>query len=557
MADNHPPQDPTPPSVIAINYATVLDPYTAYPYYAYALAQATPDISAWVQLQVATQLHMQSSPALLVQLLRPYLTPGSQPELLSYVLSAALAIADTPLATWIISVLQQSTDPALKPLLTDAAKQLTAILSRTQPPPPLSPPPLTHQPWLPPYYPPVTRPTYPSITTQPDPGDSPPPNIPLPPYPATQSTRPQHRYQMSNSLKIILTVAATFAVFIGVTHYHKAHNNFAAPTNSPQCQSATTAQNGSITIPINIYTNQANVELVVNLCFGGQGPYPFVVDTGAQQTMMVTGLAQHLGLTQAGPDETFGGVGNCTTSAQVYSVSNWTASGMPLRPQQVASWSTAGLGAPGEPDGLLGADVWSSFGAVKFNFANKTLTVPGKQQYNSSQSSANFTGPNALPVPSSLTAGPTTATVPLHIQELNGSARATTAVQFTTSRNRTTTEQMEVDTGTSQTTLNTATAMSLGLKKAPGSNSASTACGTTVTTYAHSGHWALLTTSATSPHPGANSATPLSPQVISTTKLGNIGSPSLTGLLGADTLADYRWVVLSFNSGVLVLGPHK
>ena len=67
----------------------------------------------------------------------------------------------------------------------------------------------------------------------------------------------------------------------------------------------------------------------VDVCIGDQGPYPFILDTGAGQSTIDAGLAHRLHLASAGPATEFAGVG-CTGTARPVSVGAWSLDGVPL-----------------------------------------------------------------------------------------------------------------------------------------------------------------------------------------------------------------------------------
>jgi hypothetical protein len=98
----------------------------------------------------------------------------------------------------------------------------------------------------------------------------------------------------------------------------------------------------------------------------------FIVDTGAAQTQVTEKVADELGLAKAGKPKTVSGVG-CNTKAQPVKIDQWSLDGHAL-PTTTGDASKLAL-AKGELAGLLGSDVWSSFGSVQIDYANETLTV--------------------------------------------------------------------------------------------------------------------------------------------------------------------------------------
>ena len=62
----------------------------------------------------------------------------------------------------------------------------------------------------------------------------------------------------------------------------------------------------------------------LDVCIGDQGPYPFILDTGAGESTIDAGLAHRLHLASAGAATEFAGVG-CIGTAQPVSVGAWSA----------------------------------------------------------------------------------------------------------------------------------------------------------------------------------------------------------------------------------------
>ncbi len=70
----------------------------------------------------------------------------------------------------------------------------------------------------------------------------------------------------------------------------------------------------------------------MNVCIAGRGPYPFVLDSGAGESIIDRRLATQLQLAHDGSPTEFGGVG-CTGNAQPVSVPSWSVAGVALAPQ--------------------------------------------------------------------------------------------------------------------------------------------------------------------------------------------------------------------------------
>ena len=153
---------------------------------------------------------------------------------------------------------------------------------------------------------------------------------------------------------------------------------FALPPPASGCTGATALPGGTTRVPLTVSTVAGQVAETLNVCIGGQGPYPFVLDSGAGQTTIDAGLASRLHLASAGPASLFAGVG-CTGSARPVAVGSWSLDGVGLAPQQLTAATLPQIGGKGEPVGLVGSDVLARFGAVRVDFAAGALVLPGAE----------------------------------------------------------------------------------------------------------------------------------------------------------------------------------
>ena len=136
---------------------------------------------------------------------------------------------------------------------------------------------------------------------------------------------------------------------------------FALPPPATGCRGVTPAPGGGESVPLTVSVVAGQVAETADVCIGGLGPYPFVLDSGAGQSTIDAGLAHRLHLASAGPASEFAGVG-CTGAAQPVSVGEWSLDGVPLSSQQLTAATLPQMGGKGEPDGLLGSDVLSRSG---------------------------------------------------------------------------------------------------------------------------------------------------------------------------------------------------
>ncbi len=308
---------------------------------------------------------------------------------------------------------------------------------------------------------------------------------------------------------------------------------FELPPASSGCNGATALPGGTTRVPLTVSTVAGQVAETINVCIGGQGPYPFVLDSGAGQTTIDAGLAKRLHLASAGPASLFAGVG-CTGSARPVAVGSWSLDGVGLAPQQLTAATLPQIGGKGEPVGLVGSDVLARFGAVRVDFAAGALVLPGTEGAPLRAPNPS-TGPQGPP-PVSLTQGQGT-TVPLTVTSVPGQVSLIVAVRFAGGPRR----SFVVDTGSSQSVVATSVARAAGLAGTDLAQRQATVCSVITVPLVDSGPWSL---------PGQ----PLEPQLIGETAFGSISLGGIDGLLGSDQLKHFGWVVFDYSGGRLVLG---
>jgi len=309
---------------------------------------------------------------------------------------------------------------------------------------------------------------------------------------------------------------------------------FALPPATTGCPAATTLPGGAARVPMTVSTVAGQVAELVNVCIGGRGPYPFVLDTGAGQSTIDAGLARRLHLPVAGQPMLFAGVG-CTGTAQPVSVAAWSLDGVDLSPQGLTSATLPQIGGRHEPVGLLGSDVLARFGGVRVDFDAGVLVLPGPEGAPLA-SSEPYTGPVGPPPDPVLTQGSGT-TVPLSVQPLPGDVSLNVAVRFAGGPRR----SFVVDTGSSQSVAATGVSRDENLHGTNLAQRQATVCSVITVPLVHSGPWSVP-------------RVVLHPQLIGETDFGVISAGGIEGLLGSDQLRRFGWVVLDYPSGVMVLG---
>jgi len=309
---------------------------------------------------------------------------------------------------------------------------------------------------------------------------------------------------------------------------------FALPPATTGCPAATTLPGGAARVPMTVSTVAGQVAELVNVCIGGRGPYPFVLDTGAGQSTIDAGLARRLRLPVAGQPMLFAGVG-CTGTAQPVSVAAWSLGGVDLSPQSLTSATLPQIGGRHEPVGLLGSDVLARFGGVRVDFDAGVLVLPGPEGAPLA-SSEPYTGPVGPPPDPVLTQGGGGTTVPLTVQPQQGDVSLNVEVRFAGGPRH----RFVVDTGSSQSVVATSAARAASLKSTDLAQRQATVCSVITVPLVHSGPWSV---------PGQR----LYPQLVGETDLGaSLGGTQ--GLLGSDQLKRYGWVVLDFTGARMVLG---
>ena len=309
---------------------------------------------------------------------------------------------------------------------------------------------------------------------------------------------------------------------------------FALPPAASGCSGAGAVPGGGEKVPLTVSVVAGQVAETVDVCIGNQGPYPFVLDSGAGESTIDAGLAHRLHLASAGTTTQFAGVG-CTGTARPVTVGAWSLDGVSLASQQLTAATLPQMGGRGEPDGLLGSDVLSRFGGVRIDFDSGALVLPGPEGAALAQSSP-YTGPTGPP-PTALTQGEAGITVPLTVTPDPGDVSLSVAVRLGHGPRH----EFVVDTGSSQSVVSSSVARAQSLATTDLAQRQSTVCSVITVPLVHSGPWSV---------PGLA----LHPQLIGSTGFGTIGLSGTVGLLGSDQLRRYEWVVLDYAGGRLILG---
>jgi hypothetical protein len=302
------------------------------------------------------------------------------------------------------------------------------------------------------------------------------------------------------------------------------------PPAASGCHGAEALSGGGEKLPLTVSSGgDGLVAATVNVCVDGRGPFPFILDSGAFQTVIDAGLAHRLHLPTISHSRATG-IGGCIDQLSVVTADSWSVDGLSLAPQTFSADTETGQGGKGQTDGLLGNDVLSRFGAVRIDFDAGALVLPGPE--GAPLSTSAFTGPRG-PVPTELTKGQGVV-VPAEASTGPVSDYLSVPVRFGGEP----TNWFVVDTGTGRTTVDPWVSKEGSLRATDLTDLYGTVCSTLKAPIVHSGPWSV-------------SGVTLRPQLVDS--LGT-GVSSDAGILGADTLAHEKWVVLDYTGGLVVLG---
>jgi predicted aspartyl protease len=276
------------------------------------------------------------------------------------------------------------------------------------------------------------------------------------------------------------------------------------------------------TIPARIVHTTTATLVLVPVCLSGHGPYPFVLDTGATQSLVDRTVADQLQLASTGTTTPATGVG-CTSAAGHVQVPSWSVGEVPLRAQTLMSLPMAG--ARGGPDivGLLGSDVWSRFGWFQLDYRAGQVLLPGPEQVTAPTSATD-------PAPSA----PGSQRVPMTVIRSGASTVAVVPVTI----GGVGPKKFALDTGASNSVVDRSVAHQLSLPPVGRPrNAAGVSCSAT-SQPVHVASWRVGTVT-------------LPPQDVDSIALP---IPDLDGLVGSDVLYRFGTVTIDYAASTLVLG---
>lgn len=132
---------------------------------------------------------------------------------------------------------------------------------------------------------------------------------------------------------------------------------------------------GANRIPLDVQEGPGGQILAfVPVTIGGEGPFPFALDTGASSTSVDRDISGELGLPESGPARDVTGVGGATEAVMVQ-VDDWQLGEVELATQEVIALdlpdADRGIGLAG----LLGSDILDDFGRITIDYEEEVLIV--------------------------------------------------------------------------------------------------------------------------------------------------------------------------------------
>lgn len=137
--------------------------------------------------------------------------------------------------------------------------------------------------------------------------------------------------------------------------------------------SAPAANADEQTVPMQVVKQGISTLEIVPVTINGQGPLPFLLDTGSSVSSVDTKISQRLGLPTTGETRTIRGVVS-KDRVPLVQMSNWKLGSATLAPEQLAAVDLTQTGG-GELAGLLGSDELSRFGDIVVDFQSRQLRL--------------------------------------------------------------------------------------------------------------------------------------------------------------------------------------
>lgn len=277
------------------------------------------------------------------------------------------------------------------------------------------------------------------------------------------------------------------------------------------------------TAPLKVVSTQYAALAVASVTLDGQGPFPFIVDTGASSSVVDSAVATKIGLKATGKTRQLNGVG-CPVNAARAKVSSWKVGDVALPAATVSVLSMVANTKGPEIGGLLGSDVLSEFGVAALDYQDQQLRL----------------GPAAVDLAVGLSGGSATS-VPVTVVHSHGAVLAVAPV-FVQDHGP---YPFVVDTGAAESVLNQKAAQELRLPVVSAQGQAAgVACRVRTSTDQITG-WRV----ASVPLPGN--------RIVSVELPEPRKGEGIQGLLGSGTLSTFGTIAIDYSRGRLLLARRK
>ncbi|MGZ3681790.1 MAG: retropepsin-like aspartic protease [Ktedonobacterales bacterium] len=132
---------------------------------------------------------------------------------------------------------------------------------------------------------------------------------------------------------------------------------------------------GGISVPVHVLHYESGATLVLlAVTINNHGPYTFIVDTGAEVSLIDTQVSRILGLRVKGAAHQVSGIGGSQEAVPV-AISNWHADKLRLPNMAIDSGDFSAERRASGYVGLFGSDILTQFGLISIDYAHSTLTV--------------------------------------------------------------------------------------------------------------------------------------------------------------------------------------
>jgi len=148
----------------------------------------------------------------------------------------------------------------------------------------------------------------------------------------------------------------------------------AVATGAASASAQSAMPGGKVAIKV-FHSRTGAAAVLAPIKIGDRSGY-FILDTGAQKSMIDSRIAKRLGLKQVGRRRILCGITGCGRPTRAVEVSSWSIGGVALPPTHLDQGSLLALfPGPTIAAGLLGADMLSAYGKINIDFANSLLTL--------------------------------------------------------------------------------------------------------------------------------------------------------------------------------------